>query len=560
MYRYFEIPSLDTTVRKSLLDGIITRLLMESGMDPKEVVFTDPEFNTQFQAGATVGEQDQIAYALPDRMYIEVEEERDEMERIARGAGLNMEMLFFLNQDDQIRIAPVRTFYNVTISFKKKSRSRSVLLQEVNRFNALIDQGRYSMMTESEMYCILPKSMLQLLWDCWKTAEARVPRHPTFLSYLKAYFHPSVTKVSNVAGGQQNLAWLYHATRIEVVYDPQPPTQTKDENFWEMDFRVSFRYQRPEQFLVSYPYIINQTPMPEDWFPKPEAPWLSDEEGVWRSLYQLQQDRAAHTNEYPPLIRLPYLLSPKEQFEALRRPPEQEEIPLFGTSVAFGEDNMVNSDVLDTSNLPYQWAKEIREYIDYCRAFDPTGMVCMFRFKVYKNGSLVETKKYNWDGSWLQVKGEQDVRAQYYVTESLLLDLTKLPYPGIDIINKFPGMKDWIADWLYPYLRPPFGGGGGHWPWQGYDEPFGPPGPGPNGGYIPGSGGNGDGSNGWWDLPPYSKFPKVPPGGAGGNGKPGDKDWWPGALDDILNEIGKQTSRRGMYLTIFNTTLMTVTP
>jgi len=117
----------------------------------------------------------------------------------------------------------------------------------------------------------------------------------------------------------------------------------------------------------------------------------------------------------------------------LRRPPDSEEIPIFGTSVAFLEENMSQSDVLDTSTLPYEWSKEIKEYIDYCRAFDPTGMVCMFRFKVWQNGFLVDPKEYNWDGTWLQVKGERDVTAQYYTTETILLDLSKLPVPGIDI-------------------------------------------------------------------------------------------------------------------------------
>lgn len=552
MYQYFEIPSLDTTVRKALLDGIITRILLESGIEPKEVVFTDPEFNTQYQAGATVGETDQIAFALPDRLYVEVEEERDEMERITRGAGLRMEMPFFFNPHDHITAAPVRTFYNVTISLKKRSRSRSTLLQEINRFNALIDQGRYSMMTEAEMYCIIPKMLLQLFYDAWTAAESRVKRHPTFLAYLKDYLHPSVIKVGNNAGGQQNLAWLYHETRIEVVYDAQPPTQTKDDNWWEMDFRITFRYQRPEQFVVSYPYIINQTPMPPKWFPQPEAPWLSDETGEWRSLYQIRQDLATYSNEYPPILRLPYLLSPKDQFEALRRPVDSEEIPIFGTSVAFGEDNMEMSDVLDTSTLPYAWAPEVKEYIDYCRKFDPTGMVCMFRFKVWQNGFLVEPKNYNWDGTWLQIKGKRDVTAQYYVTESILLDLTKLPYPGLDIINKFPGMKDAIVDWLFPYMGPPFGGPGGHWPYQ----------PGENG-WIRNPDGTWSGNdNGWWNELPYSKFP--PHGGPhvnedGSIGWELDPDHKGGSgIEDLIDKVAQGIRVRGLQLIIFNTTILTV--
>lgn len=41
MQQYFEIPSLDATIRKPIIDGVIQRVLNESGIDTAAVVFLD---------------------------------------------------------------------------------------------------------------------------------------------------------------------------------------------------------------------------------------------------------------------------------------------------------------------------------------------------------------------------------------------------------------------------------------------------------------------------------------------------------------------------------------
>ena len=78
MIQYYEIPSVLTTVRKAVLDGVIQRVLDESGIAPRDVIFTDPQFENAHQVGATLGDPVVATHAGSSKVYVEVQEERDE--------------------------------------------------------------------------------------------------------------------------------------------------------------------------------------------------------------------------------------------------------------------------------------------------------------------------------------------------------------------------------------------------------------------------------------------------------------------------------------------------
>lgn len=449
MLQYFEIPSLDATMRKSMADGIIARVLLESGIDPKKVIYTDELENAQ-QPGATIGDTTDILYASPDLIEVEIVEERDEMERIARGVGLHRERYFFENKPDHVRAWASRVFYNVTVNIKRRSKSRTDLHRWCNRLNSLIDMGRYSTKLESESYFLIPMEALRLLNACYVAAETRVPRHASFKDYLKAYFSDEITVTTDVAGQKNRLAVRHSPTRVEVVYDVNGPQTGKDENDWSASFSFSYRYQRPEEVLVEHPYILNQTPIAKEYFPQPEPPFLSNEEMVDRGIVQSMQDALAYEGTRPPLLQLPYLLSDEDQYLKLHRVRPAYEVPIFGTDIAFGVENMSNPDVLSLEQVPYTWVEPIREYIKYCRERDKSGQCCIFQYQLYKNTFYIEPTKYRWDGEWLILEDEIDVTAQYYALEVLRTDWSNFPKQCLSILDKFPGVIDWIIDWLIP--------------------------------------------------------------------------------------------------------------
>lgn len=463
MQQYFEIPSLDATIRKPIIDGVIQRVLNESGIDKAAVVFLD-EFNSAHQPDSTLGDGTEVEYTSPEKVYVEVEEERDEWARINRQVGQQAEPYFFENSVDQVRAWPVRTMYNVTVTLRRTSASRDELLRWTNRLDSLVDMGRYSTMTESEAFYYIPKPALKLLNACYVAAGTRVPTFDDFKAYLKAYFTPDVFRAANVAGGQETIAVRYAPTRLETVYDVQTPAWDKDENHWEATFVVRFSYQRPEEIVVSYPYIINQTPLPDEYWPEIDPPWVSNEELVYRHPQQKNLDSTWWINETRQYIRLPYLLSPTEQFHRTHSPLKDKLLHVFGTDVVFDEDNMSSPKVLSVEDLPYEWNPDLLPYIEHCRAIDPTGQTGVFRVELFEEGQIIEPRFYHWEDNTFFLKGRDlKVNKSYYLTESVMFD-----WRGMNLwpLQLYPKAAKVLIEWLFPKWDVP------DWWW---DKPVLPP-------------------------------------------------------------------------------------
>ncbi|ANZ49157.1 hypothetical protein PARSHIK_76 [Erwinia phage vB_EamM_Parshik] len=498
MQQYFEVPSLDVTIRKAVIDGIVYRLLNESGMDKSDAVFLD-SFNTAHQPGSTLGDATDVEYASTDRVYVEVDEERDEMARINRGVGLNIELPFFHDETNGIKAWPIRTKYKVTITFRRNAQSEDELLRWTNRLNSLLDMGRYSLVTESEAYFVIPKPLFNLLNACWVASETRVPAYPTFKEYLAANFEETVGVVANDSGGQQTLMVRYSPTRVEMVYDVNPPAWSKEDNHYEATMTASFEYDRPEEVGCVYPYIINQTPLPDAYFPQIDPPWMENEDGVERSEVQTSFDGTWWQNERRQLIRLPYLLCPPEQLHRVHSPLEAKLLRMFGTDVCFGEENMSNPVVMSTSDLPYEWNPVLLPYIEHCRTIDPTGMTGVFRTELFENGLRIEPRLYHWQDDEFSLTREMDVHKAYFLTESVIYD-----WRGLDLwpLQKYPKAAELLIKWLFPNLDFP------DW---------------------------------WWDLP------TLPPSA------------WEEIEDKTTqDETGAGTNRKHLLLTVFNTTIIAI--
>jgi len=445
--QYYELPSVLTTVRKAVLDGVIARVLNESGLGTMEVIFTDPHYDNAHQVGATIGDQVAVSHSGSSKIYVEVQEERDEYSRINTVPGYDRQTPFFSIPTDDVAAQPIMTRYNVTITLRRNSPSPDELSRWVSRLNALLDMGRFSLMTEAEGYYIVPKACIELLAACYNAANTRKRDYASFKEYVRAGLSKDAFSISSQTGTLNDLAIRYSPTRIQVVYDPIDPYPVKEDTNWEAMLVVRFTYQCPEQVMVSYPHIINQTPLEDRYLPQTDPAWMSNEEGVARSVIQTLEDATIYNNFARILIKLPYSLCPIEQTHAIHYPDRDKELMVFASDIVFDEDNMTDALVLDTKSLNYEWNPYIKEYIDYCRRIDPSGQNCLFKFRLFQHGVPVENKRLFWTGDLLNLRGDVILEKKYFVTESVRSD-----WRGIDLypLQLFPKALMWLIAWLFP--------------------------------------------------------------------------------------------------------------
>lgn len=454
MQQYFQIPSTETTQQKAVVDSVIDQVFNSMGIARTNVVFTDPHWNTAHDAGGTVGDTTEVKFEGSDFIEASVEEERDPMERIARGIGRTEERMVFVDKDIEVTLAPVRTRYNTTVTLRRTSSSRDLLLRWINNLNSLIDMGQQSIMVEAESYYLLPKNAIWVLWECWKASEVRVKRFDTFREFLNNGLDASATEVVDMAGTNKTaISFRCNHTRIEVVLDATEPEWNEEAGVYFAMFVIRFTYQRPEEVVVSYHHIINQTALPEVLRPQIDPPWVSNEEMVERSQYRAGVDQLAYFDRNIEWIRLPYSLLPLEQIQRINYPLRQWEVDVFASDILFQEDNMVNPTLFDLDDLPYVWDEHIAEYIRHCRLIDPTGMTGIIRMRLFSNSVIVDPKNYKWvDGETMNVEFNVDIKRHYFLLESALRDWRSIDlYP----LQLYPKAAILLLRWLHPKFNIP---------------------------------------------------------------------------------------------------------
>lgn len=450
MLQYFEIPSIDKTVRKAMLDGIVQRVLNESGMSLQDTVYTD-EYNTQLQPGSELGDERELSFGGSNKTFVEFNETRNEINRISRGVGLDTGVPFFHDEDTGVRCQPIGTLYDVEVTLTRRSRSKDDIQRWCNRMNSLMDMGRYSLMTETEFYYVLPQHVLMLLHDAYVAINERTAKYPNFKTYLKTWFSDAMTVVSNVAGGQKTIAIQHALTRIEVVYDMEPPTEEKEDKYWSGAFSFTFEYVRPEEIVVSHPLILNQTQIHERWFPDPTPPWLSNEADVKRSGWRRLQD----TSTIDGVINRPWFPNGDDGALKLVVPKDREVI--FGSDITFEIDNMdAPASVVCNHELPYEYLPHIADYIADCNSKYPDGTGCLVVYDIFENNLPVSKDKFIWIGDCLYYNGQITVENNYYITISVIINWVDMDHGKLHTVCDHPKVVDELARIVLPdYKFPP---------------------------------------------------------------------------------------------------------
>lgn len=454
MMQYFEVPSVDVSLRKAMLDGVVNKLLQESGVSDAEVVFTDDDNDTQAQPDSRVGHQHEISFGASNKVYVEFTETRNDDNRHARGIGLNREVPVFYDHKRDIQLQPVMTQYDVEMTIRRNSRSKDKLQRWVNRLNSLLDMGRASTVIDVEAYYFIPMPALELLHACWEAINGLDVQYGTYKDYLKTYLHKSVTVLSAQTGQQKRLAARFNATRIEVVYETSPITKEKQELQHHAELNVRFSYWRPDEMQCYHPVMMRQTYIADKWMPQKEPTYISNDEMAEISQTQWCYEELAKWGA----VKLPYWQGgAKDALDGVTKARPDARYPVWGTEIPFSPDNMSNpAYILDAKkDLPYTWNEDILIYQDECRTKDSTGKNCIINMMIYINRHPVSWDDLYWKGSELYYKKDVNPDDTFYIVEQIVIDWSVMDYKDLLILRDHPEAVDRIVNWLCPEVGLP---------------------------------------------------------------------------------------------------------
>lgn len=469
MMQYFEVASVDVSLRKALFDGVVNKLLQESGVADAEVVFSDDDNDTQAQPGSRVGEQHELSFGASNKVYVEFTETRHTDNLHARGIGLNREVPVFYDHKRNIQLQPIMTQYDAELTIRRNSRSKDEMQRWLNRLNSLLDMGRASTVVDVESYYFIPMPALELLHASWEAINGLDVQYPTYKDYLKTYLHKSVTVLSAQTGKQKRLAARFNATRIEVVYDTSPIVKEKQDLHHSAELTVRFSYWRPDEMQCHHPVVMRQTYIAEKWQPQPEPTYLSNDILAEISETQECYEELAKWGA----VRLPYWQgAAKDALDVVTTPRPEATYPIWGVELPFGGDNLkAPCYVLDyKKDLPYKWGDAIQIYIDDCRAKDPTGKNCLISIVIHVNRAQLGWDKLKWEKDELYFLDDVNPDDEFYIVDRVTVDWSVIDYKDLLVLRDHPDALDRILDWLAPEMEKPDRTVSGRVEWEEFDK------------------------------------------------------------------------------------------
>ena len=103
---FFEIPDVGTTVQKAVTDNVTKNVLANMGINHADIIYEGNEFTEQSQTGSTIGEVRAQSFGNAERIVLSVDETRDQLTRLERGTGYDIETPFFLDLEHGVKLSP----------------------------------------------------------------------------------------------------------------------------------------------------------------------------------------------------------------------------------------------------------------------------------------------------------------------------------------------------------------------------------------------------------------------------------------------------------------------
>ena len=450
-----EIPDINTTVQKNIHDSVTRNLLKYLGLNDADIMY-DTAINREVaQPDSTVGVKRTLSYGNTDKVVIEYEEERDEMNRIERAPLSYNEVPIFRDKRHGIEFTPSMVRYNVSVTVKRRAPSRAIISDWSNAIQRMLDQDRAVMITQTDFHYVIPVTCLNLIAACYRAMETNIPTDRTLGDYMRSNLSDAVTVISNMAGNGTEFAMRQTAVRLLGVITGDGPQQVKDDNqvSWTAEYQYRFSYLRPESIVMEYPIVLNNTTLPEEWWVDYQQPGLSDEKNASKSSIVAAGDYITRFQ----YITLPIYV-PEIDYPELSLPSVGGYIPIIVGQITFDKSEVkcpvyiFNLDDIPGVDFDGPTLDYIRD--SYCR--ESHGHCSVIKIIIYEDGIPLDDTSVFVDCEDMSVWmcHEPDLAKTYHFVIAFQMDWGGISNCQYDEIRKHPEFVDSTIDTFFPSLRP----------------------------------------------------------------------------------------------------------
>lgn len=185
---------------------------------------------------------------------------------------------YFEDNDLGLRLRPIYSSQQITINFELRTTDITEARRWRDEYRTNLSNNRNVRSHVVNYHYLIPKEVFPLIEHIHALMEYQGGYGRTYEEYLKTYFAPTVTQISNMAGEQQRWAVREQAGRITGQFDfaelPDEPQRQSDSSPYKQVFSYKIHFDCPISTAVDYPVLIHNQLIDQEFIlhqPKDDA-------------------------------------------------------------------------------------------------------------------------------------------------------------------------------------------------------------------------------------------------------------------------------------------------
>lgn len=441
----------ESITRPTALD--LTRQLMKALGLPGDinVDFAGAE-EVVAQQNSTLSKQNNKNFlGTNENLTMSLEEEYDADRTLEASVMRRDNRPYFADRQLFVFMRPVYVPTKYTISFVYRSKDEV----QVNRWRDDI-RARAAMLRSELVYKLtyhhpVPGSFLVILAEIYRLRENQAGYGDTYAEYIKANIDPRVTALSDQTG--KNLLMVVPEEQVQILgaFDfagiTEKPRYNKELGVWEVDFNYRYVMDKPTHGAMTYPVLIHQQLLSEDYRPTGGDYTLQSED--------IEAHHVGHvfnqlTRTYRPInprnlvARLPLFDTWFPNFDA------RGVDPVFFALVGIAPDDPTY--VLDLKNLDsYNLDQVVLDFFKTEYPYVTQRSRSLIDVALFTNDGIMSDKAIYLDKDFiLRSREPLDLRQVYHVRIGVLTNLKYLRREDGERIRINACIAGMLVRWIFP--------------------------------------------------------------------------------------------------------------
>lgn len=421
-----------------------------------DVLFQGPTQTALLNGSALEnGNFDPARFKQTRRVFIQVAEEYAEDELLNMPTFKPETVSIFEDPSLELRIQTLYSKMEMTITLKFRAESQVSAERWRNLMRRKVAEGRGAGFHSLEYYYAMPDKVVMMLTDIHTLRENQAEYGEDIQTYLKKCFTPKATTLTDMVGGNPEIAIKELQTYALGRFDfDTPPKEEKGEDgaIWEVSVDYKLYYDKPISLSLYYPLLVHNQLIPQHWIRQCEA-YRAE------SAYEAPSFSQHAFNRLKVAMGAPEYMRP---ISGAHYPVYDDWLPVLGqnqTSTIIRILIMVSPtdrrDVCNLTNLgPYNIHPLLLPYIRENPNYMRFSMDSPFVVELFQNDDRVDPESITIDDDLnVRTTFDMSLRFTYRLRISLVNNLTILTSDAIERLRKSGALALAILTALEPRLE-----------------------------------------------------------------------------------------------------------